>query len=100
LLLTFALTVRLFFSIDASLLGKGPYLSNPVAEVHSSPTVPSEGGGAEGTSPLLLMVSGVGLKFLGLFVMGYLASLVATKGIQLAQAPMGALISMERAPRE
>lgn len=87
LLLTFGLTVGVFLGVDTSLVGKGPYLSNP----GSSGGAGGSPDNGEGVSPLMAMLVGVGLKFLGLFVMGYVASLVATKGIQLAHAPLGAL---------
>lgn len=96
LLLTFGLTVGVFLGVDTSLVGKGPYLSNPGS--FGGTSGPTDDG--VGVSPLLVMLVGVGLKFLGLFVMGYVASLVATKGIQLAHAPLGALAPMRGEERE
>ena len=94
LLLTFALTVQVFSRVDDSLLGKGPYLPNPGIQAERLAD-PGQNGEAEDVSPLMQMVLVIGLKFLGLFVMGYVASLVATKGIQFAYAPAAALRPVE-----
>lgn len=92
LLLTFGLAVRVFLQVDTSLQGEGPYLTSPAAAAHSRPAADDQGRQTDSMSPLLTMALGIGLKFLGLFVMGYVASLVAGRGVQCACAPVPPLV--------
>lgn len=98
--MTFALTLLLFSGIDSSLVGSGPYLSNPAPPSQRSSSPTDSGDRQQAQSPLMTMAVAVALKFMGLFVMGYVASLVATKGIQFVYAPATSTHPAREKPNE